>query len=74
MAAAEGGFLSTVVTADLTMSQSSNQSPLLRRRKLESLTQNEALGRYHSPESMLQDPDWVSSELEDGHQVPADCG
>lgn len=26
---------------------------------------------YLSPEPMLQDPEWVRSELEDGHQVPA---
>jgi RHS repeat-associated protein len=28
-------------------------------------------GRYLSPEPLLQNPEWVRSELEDGHQVPA---
>lgn len=28
-------------------------------------------GRYLSPEPLLQKPDWVASELQSGHQVPA---
>ena len=30
-----------------------------------------ALCRYLSPEPLLQDPKWVSEELQSGHQVPA---
>jgi RHS repeat-associated protein len=30
-----------------------------------------ATGRYLSPEPLLQDPDWVMSELQSGYQVPA---
>ena len=30
-----------------------------------------SIGRYLSPEPLLQEPTWVASELQEGHQVPA---